>query len=65
MDITALLKKHMENRNMSIRELSEKSGVSESTIRRILVGNGENVRIKTLAKMCLGLKISLADFFDK
>lgn len=63
MNIEELLRKHMDNNGVSVRELAEKSGASESTIRRILAGQGGNVRIETIVRLCSGLEIGLPEFF--
>ena len=61
--IDELLKKHMDDKNTTIIELSKKSNISESTIRRILNGRGGNIRINTIIQLCSGLHISISDFF--
>ena len=43
-------------------ELSKKSGVSVSTIKRIL-REPTNMRLLTLKKLCKGLDVTMAEFF--
>ena len=62
MDVGKILEKHMETQGLSVKELSAKSGVSQSTIKRILAGNGGNVRIETIVRLCIGLGVSLSEF---
>jgi len=40
------------------------SGISPSTMKSILNGQSQNPGIVTIKKICDGLEISLADFFD-
>lgn len=50
---------------ISAYELAKRSHMSPSTIRSILNGDdGRNTRISSIFKICCGLKISLAEFFD-
>ena len=44
--------------------LSYKSGISQSTIKSILNGESKNPGIVTIKKLCDGLNISLAEFFN-
>ena len=44
--------------------LSYKSGISQSTIKRILNGESKNPGIVTIKKLCDGLNISLVEFFN-
>lgn len=49
-------------RKISLKELSQISGVSESTIRRMASPSGSNVRINTILKLCRGLSVCLHEF---
>ena len=44
--------------------LSILSGVSQSTVKSILNGESKNPGVVTLKKLCDGLNISIADFFN-
>ena len=58
--ITTLCTEH----NISIFELSERSKVPASTIKNILNGTSKNPGIVTVKKLCDGLGITLAEFFQ-
>ncbi len=51
-------------KNITINRLSTIAGVPRSTIKNILYGKSSNPGIITIKKICDGLEISLADFFD-
>ena len=44
--------------------LSYRAGVSQSTIKSILLGESKNPGIVTLKKICDGFNISVIEFFD-
>lgn len=50
-------------RNMSKYELSEKSGVPQTTLTSIKKKRSRSVKIKTLYAICEGFDISLEQFF--
>lgn len=50
--------------NLSINRLASICGLRQSTVSNILNGNSKNPTISSIKKICDGLKISLADFFD-
>lgn len=52
-----------EERGIGLPELARMSGVSLSTIKRIVSEEAKNPRIGTVQKICEGLEISLEDFF--
>ena len=54
----------LEEKSLSIYELSMRSGVSPSTIKNILYGKSKNPGIVTIKLMCDGFGISIADFFN-
>ena len=51
-------------RGLTLNRLSCAAGVSLSTIKRILNGESERMRMVTLKKLCDGFEITLAEFFD-
>lgn len=59
-------KEIMQERNMTPNALAVMSGVTPSTIKNIVNPNGgsHNPRIVTIKKICDGLEITLAEFFD-
>ncbi len=58
--INGLCKKHL----ISINRLATLSGMNPSTLKNIVYGHTHNTGIETVAKICYGLDISVADFFD-
>ena len=53
-----------KERNITINGLSYLSGVSNSTIKGIFYGRSKNPGVATIKKLCDGLGITLAQFFD-
>lgn len=53
-----------KQKNLSIRKLSKKSNVPYTTLVNFMSGKGKTINISTLYNVCLGLEISLVDFFD-
>lgn len=51
-------------RQITINRLATISGIPRSTVKNIFYGKSKNTGIITLKKLCDGLDISLADFFD-
>lgn len=51
-------------RKITINKLSTDSGITQSTINNIINTGSRNPTISTIKKVCDGLEISLADFFD-
>lgn len=49
---------------LSINKLAEKSNMTQSTLQSIISGDTENPTILTITKICLGLNISLNEFFE-
>lgn len=57
-----LLDKVMQDKNLSIRQVSILTGIPRSTLSDIL--NGTMPRIDTLETIAIGLKIRISDLFD-
>jgi len=68
MDIRSQIALRIEDlcaeRNITINGLSYISGVSNSTIKGIFYGRSKNPGVATIKKLCDGLDITLAQFFD-
>ena len=54
----------LEEKKMSIYQLSIESAVSPSTIKNILYGKSKNPGIVTIKMLCDGFGITLVDFFN-
>ena len=52
-----------DERNWSPNHLSYESGVSQSTIKSILLDESHNTGIVTIKRLCEGFNITLAEFF--
>ncbi|WP_334329096.1 helix-turn-helix domain-containing protein [Companilactobacillus sp. HBUAS59699] len=61
--ISKLIRERRRSLNLTIEQLAEKSGVSESFISRIERGEVDNVRIKKLNDIAIALNMQLSDFF--
>ena len=53
-----------EERNLTINKLSTLSGITQSTLNSIINNKSKNPQLKTIAKICCTLEITLKDFFD-
>ncbi len=53
-----------EEKRLSVNALARISAVPPSTLKNIINGGSQNAGIVTLKKICDGLDISLADFFN-
>ena len=54
-----------EERGMSIKQLAEKSEVSQATIRNIINGTSQSPGIETLIKLCKAMEITLQELFTE
>ena len=61
--ISKIIRERRKSLNLTIEQLAEKSGVSESFISRIERGEVDNVRIKKLNEIAIALNLKLSDFF--
>ena len=52
------------NKNISLNYLCTNSAVPQSTISEFVQGRTQSITLNTLKKLCDGLDISIADFFD-
>ncbi|MGB8451170.1 MAG: helix-turn-helix transcriptional regulator [Anaerocolumna sp.] len=68
MDISSAIVERLyelcKSRNITINKLCTFSAVTQSTVNDIVNGTTKNIGIITLKKLCDGLDISIADFFD-
>lgn len=58
--INGLCKQH----RISVNHLATLAGMNPSTMKNIVYGLTQNTGVETVAKICSGLDMSLADFFD-
>lgn len=64
MDIAKNLKKVLADKNVTIVELSELSGVPADTIKNILYGRSEDPRVSTIVQICNALNIEYFELLD-
>lgn len=57
-----LLGKIMYDRNLSIRQVEQMTGVPKSTINDIM--NGKSPRLSTLEQLAKGLNVRMTDLYD-
>jgi transcriptional regulator with XRE-family HTH domain len=53
-----------EERRITPNRLAAMSGISRATVRNILNGRSKNPGAVTLMKLCIGLDMTIFDFFD-
>lgn len=58
------LKELCHERNITLNELANLSGVTPSTLYSIMDKKRRDISVLTIKKFCDGLELSLAEFFD-
>lgn len=53
-----------KERNITLNKLSTLSGITQSTLENLVLGNTKYPRIITISYICQGLQLDLKDFFD-
>lgn len=53
-----------DERNISLNKLSIVCGITQSTLSNITSGRSKNPTVSTIKKVCDGLDMTLAEFFD-
>lgn len=51
-------------KNITLNGLSRLSGITQSTLNNIVCGRNNSATISTIQKICDGLDMDLAEFFD-
>lgn len=51
-------------RGITLNKLATICGITQSTLNNIICGNSKKSTVSTIKKVCDGLGISLAEFFD-
>ena len=65
MDIAKRILELCANRNITPTRLADISDVPRSTIQDIIKRKNKNPRVNTVEKICLGLNITLSEFFSQ
>ncbi len=55
---------YCKERNISPNKLCTMSGIIQSTVNSIFSGRSQNPKLATIQYLCIGLGVSLKDFFD-
>lgn len=61
--ISRRLQEILISKDMTQYELFKKSGVPRSTIGNVINCSYDSVKLRVIHEMCLGLEISISDFF--
>lgn len=68
MNISEAIRKRIlylcDENDITVNALSDKSGITQSTLNDIVNGTTYSTGVATIQKMCDGLDISIRDFFD-
>ena len=59
------LKDLCKEKDITINKLATLSGITQSTLNSIMKGESKNPSLATIKKICIGLDISINDFFNK
>lgn len=54
-----------DEKHITLNKLATLSGITQSTLNSIVKGESKNPSLATIKKICIGLNISIVDFFDK
>ncbi len=65
MDLAKMLRKYMDDSNMTIRHLSEISNLPEDTIKAILYHKVKDVKLSTVVKLANAFCCSIDDLIDR
>lgn len=68
MDLRSAIKERIlglcAERNITINKLCIISGITQSTVNNIINSGSNNPTVSTVKKLCDGMDITLAEFFD-
>lgn len=53
-----------KERNISVNKLANLSGITQSTIQDLVLGNSKHPKLKTLHKIAIGLNMTLSELLD-
>ena len=62
MDTMGRVNELIAERDLSLYKLAQMSGVSSSTLKNTVQRNGQ-LTVDTIERICIGLEISMSDFF--
>ena len=55
---------YCKERNITLNKLCTMSGVIQSTVHDVFSGRSKAPRTDTIYNLCIGLRISISEFFD-
>ena len=58
------IQEYCKQRNITPNKLCTMSGIIQSTVNSIFSGRSSNPKLETIYNLCLGLGISITEFFD-
>ena len=53
-----------KEQGITINKLASRAGMTQSTLSDLMIGRNKSPKISTLKKICIGLNISLSEFFN-
>ncbi|MBP2643443.1 MAG: transcriptional regulator, family [Firmicutes bacterium] len=63
MDISKRILQLCDAFDITVNNLADRSGVTQSTLHNIITGKSATAQVDTIEKICEGLDISIEDFF--
>lgn len=58
------IEKLCAERNLSINKLAKLSKLKQSTVQNLVDGSSKNPKMETIVSICIGLNISIGEFFN-
>jgi transcriptional regulator with XRE-family HTH domain len=62
--ITERILELCKNNGITVNKLATMSGITQSTLNNIVSGRNNSTTVSTVKKICDGLNITIADFFN-
>jgi transcriptional regulator with XRE-family HTH domain len=63
MDLAKRIYYFVDALGLSVNNLADRSGITQSTLQKIVTGESSTAQVSTIEKICEGLEITLEDFF--
>jgi len=62
--VTRRINYYCNERKITLNKLCTMSGIVQSTVNNIISGKTSNPTLETIYNLCIGLQISISEFFD-
>ena len=62
--VTMRIQEYCKKQDITPNKLCTKSGVIQSTVNSIFSGRSSNPKLATIYNLCIGLGITISEFFD-